>query len=56
MSELVDSLPWCDHEMDSYGEVWDPVIHKVTPLISVRNDPIGQSIVAADSPVVSVTD
>jgi hypothetical protein len=33
VSELVDSLPWCVHEMDSCGEVWDPVIHKVTPHI-----------------------
>ena len=53
MSDLVDSLPWCVHEMDSCGEVWDPVIHKVTPHISTWDDPIGQSIVMADSLVVS---
>ena len=53
MSELVDSLSWCFHEMDSCGEVWDLVIHKVTPHISAWDDPIGQSVVMADSPVVS---
>ena len=53
MSELVDSLPWCVHEIVNCGEVWDPVIHKVTPHISAWDDPIGQSVVTADSPVVS---
>ena len=53
MSELVDSLSWCVHEMDSYGEVWDPVIHKVTPHISAWDDPIGQSVMTLDSSVVS---
>ena len=53
MSELVDSLPWCVHEMDNCGEVWDLVIHKVTPRISTWDDPIGQFVVTADSPVVS---
>ena len=52
MSELVDSLPWCVHEMDSNGEVWDPVIHKVTPHISAWDDPIEQSVMTVDSPVV----
>ena len=52
MSELVDSLPWCVHEMDSYGEVWDLVIHKVTPHISAWNDPVAQSVVTVNSPVV----
>ena len=56
MGELVNSLPWCLHKMDSCGDVWDQMIHKVTPLISAWDDPIGQSIMAADSPVVSVTD
>ena len=49
VSERVDSLPWCFHEMDSYGEVWDPVIHKVTPHISTWDDPIGQSVMTAGS-------
>ena len=53
MSELVDSLPWCVHEMDSCGEVWDPVIHKVTPHISAWDDPIGQSVMMVDALVVS---
>ena len=53
MSELVDSLPWCVHEMESYGEVWDPVIHKVTPHISAWDGPIEQSVMIVDSPVVS---
>ena len=53
MSELVDSLPWFIHEMDNYGEVWDLVIHKVTPHISAWDDPIRQSIMTTDSPVVS---
>ena len=53
MTELVDPLPWFVRKMDSCGEVWDPVIHKVTPHISAWDDPIGQSIVMADSPVVS---
>ena len=52
MSELVDSLPWCVHEMDNYGEVWDLVIHKVTPHISAWDDPIGQSVMMVDSLVV----
>ena len=30
VSELVDSLSWCFHEMDSCGDVWDQVIHKAT--------------------------
>ena len=53
MSELVDSLSWCFHEMDIYGEVWDPVIHKVTPHISAWDDVVRQSVVTADSLVVS---
>ena len=52
MSELVDSLPWCFHEMDNCGEVWDPLIHKVTPHISAWDDPIGQSVMMVDSLVV----
>ena len=56
MSELVDSLPWCVHEMDSSSEVWDLVIDKVTPHISAWDDPIGQSVVTADFLVVLVTD
>ena len=51
----MDFLPWCVHEMDNCGEVWDLVIHKVTARISTWDDPIGQSIVAEDSSVVSVT-
>ena len=53
MSELVDFLPWCVHKMDNCGEVWDLVIHKVTPHIFAWDDPIGQSVVTVDSLVVS---
>jgi len=53
VSELVDALPWCLHELDSCGDVWDQVTLKVSPHISAWDDPIGQSVVAADSPVVS---
>ena len=49
MSELVDSLPWCFYEMDDNGEVWELVIHKVTPHISAWDDPIGQSVMTAGS-------
>ena len=49
----MDSLPLCVHEMDSCGEVWDPVIHKVTPHISAWDDPIGQSVMMVDALVVS---
>ena len=54
MSELVDSLPWCVHEMDSCADVWGQVIHKVTPHNPAWDDPIGQSVVMVDPPVVSV--
>ena len=53
MSELVDSLAWCVHQMDNYGEVWDLVIHKVTPHISAWDDPIRQSVMMVDSLVLS---
>ena len=56
MSELVIALLWCFYELDSCGDVWDKVTLKMTPHISAWDDPIGQSIVVADSPVVSVTD
>ena len=54
MSELVIALFWCFHELDNCGDVWDQVTLKMTPHISAWDDPIGQSVVVADSPVVSV--
>jgi hypothetical protein len=56
VSELVIALLWCFHELDNCGGVWDQVTLKMTPHISAWDDPIGQSIVVADSLVVSVVD
>ena len=53
MSELVNPLPWCFHEMDNCGDVWDQVILKVTPHISAWDDPIRQSVMMVDSLVLS---
>jgi hypothetical protein len=56
MSEQVNPMPWCFHKIDSCDDVWDQVILKVTPHISTWDDPIGQYVMAVDSPVVSITD
>jgi hypothetical protein len=56
VSELVDSLCWCVHEMNTCTDMWGQVIHKVTPHIPTWDDPARQSVMTIDSLVVSFTD